>query len=114
MPVTARRSWGAEVPECPGLPDFPDAQVGCIARLCDMATGTTPPDDAEQQPAETAKQEPGQDLELPSWGSLSADMRLLVVTFAGTLAANVVTVMVVGVALILVKNSKGYPRQRLR
>ncbi len=34
-------------------------------------------------------------------------MRLLVVTFAGTLAANVVTVMVVGVALILVKNSKG-------
>jgi hypothetical protein len=45
--------------------------------------------------------EPGESL----WGSFNrADIKLFLITFAGTVAANVVTVLVVAVAVILVQH----------
>ena len=41
------------------------------------------------------------------WAGLQADMKLFLVTFAGTVAANVVTVMVVAVALIASRPATG-------
>ena len=62
---------------------------------------------------EIAKKEPGQEPKMPFWGSFSqADIRLLVITFAGTVAANVVTVLVVAVAIIAVRSSAN-PRPTL-
>lgn len=40
------------------------------------------------------------------WASFTqADMRVLVITFAGTLAANIVTVLVVAVAVVVARSS---------
>lgn len=56
----------------------------------------TPPHDIHEEPAE--------EREHSFWASFSqADLRLFLLTFAGTVAANVVTVVVVAVALILAR-----------
>lgn len=39
----------------------------------------------------------------------SADVKLLVITFAGTVAANIVTVLLVGVAIILARSARSGP-----
>ena len=53
---------------------------------------------------ESTEKEPAEERERSLWASFSqADMRLFLVTFAGTVAANVVTVMVVAVALIVAR-----------
>lgn len=52
---------------------------------------------APEEPGEKERQE-------PFWASFNrADMKLFLVTFAGTLAANVLTVMLVAVAIISVR-----------
>ena len=57
---------------------------------------------------ESTEKEPAEERERSLWASFSqADMRLFLVTFAGTVAANVVTVMVVAVALIASRPSNG-------
>src|SRR5262245_12135017 len=53
----------------------------------------------------TARKETSEDRESSFVGSFSqADMRLFVVTFTGTVAANVVTVLVVAVAILLARS----------
>src|SRR5262245_46499455 len=50
---------------------------------------------------ETAPKEPGKERESSFWRTFTqSDMRLLLLTFAGTLAANVMTVVVVAFAII--------------
>jgi hypothetical protein len=61
-------------------------------------TGTS----AEEEPTEHA----GKDAEPSFWDSFNqADVKLFVVTFAGTLAANIVTVLVVAFAVIADRTS---------
>ncbi|SRR5229473_7130404 len=52
----------------------------------------------------TTPKEPRDDPDRSFWRSFSqADMRLLVVTFAGTVAANVMTVLLVATAILVAK-----------
>jgi hypothetical protein len=52
-----------------------------------------------------SRDEHAEEREQSLWASFSrADMRLFLVTFAGTVAANVVTVMVVAVAVIVARS----------
>jgi hypothetical protein len=54
---------------------------------------TTTPDETQEEPAEERQRS--------FWASFSqTDLRLFLVTFAGTVAANVLTVMIVAVAVI--------------
>ena len=54
----------------------------------------TTPDDTHEEPAEEERQE-------SFWDSFNrADAKLFLVTFAGTVAANVLTVMLVAIAII--------------
>ena len=58
--------------------------------------------------AASTEKEPAEEREGSLWVSFSqADMRLFLVTFAGTVAANIVTVMVVAVALIASRPANG-------
>jgi len=60
-----------------------------------------------EEPA-TAADGAGKKHEESFWASFNrADMKLFLLTFAGTVAANVVTVMVVAVAIILAQPPKG-------
>ena len=53
-------------------------------------------------------EEPEQEHQESLWASFTrADMRLFLVTFAGTVAANILTVMLVAVAIILDRPSSG-------
>jgi hypothetical protein len=57
---------------------------------------------------ESAEKEPAEEREHSFLASFSqADLRLFLITFAGTVAANVVTVMVVAVALIVARPQLG-------
>jgi hypothetical protein len=59
------------------------------------------------QPA-TAEEGAGKEHEESFWASFTrADRRLFLITFAGTVAANVVTVMVVAIALIVARPPPG-------
>lgn len=68
-----------------------------------MAEQPVPEDPAEGDQVEKERQE-------SLWASFNrADMRLLIVTFAGTVAANVVTVMVVAIAIIVARSQINGP-----